>query len=306
MLFSAMLSIADKRLCRAAHCQADTAMTLISPAELARHYQDTDWVVLDCRFDLLEPAAGRAAWAESHIPRAHYADLDQDLAQVPGLGTGRHPLPDIEQLAASLARWGIGPRTRVVAYDDAGASIAGRLWWLLRWAGHEQVAVLDGGWSAWLAAGLPADDSKPAPTAELSAPLILTPGRLPVCSVEDLQAGLMDGSLTLLDVRTPERFAGKAEPIDPVAGHIPGAINLPLGENLDSSGGFLPAEELANRFSAALAGRSPASAVVMCGSGVSACQSLLAMEHAGLGGAALYTGSWSGWISDPARPVGRL
>lgn len=278
-------------------------MTLISPAELARHYLDADWVVLDCRFDLLQPAAGRTAWGASHIPQARYADLDQDLAQAPGAGTGRHPLPDIDQLAASLSRWGIGPETRVVAYDDAGASIAGRLWWLLLWAGHKQVAVLDGGWSAWLAAGLPTDQSEPAAA---SAPVVLQPGQMPVCSVEDLETGLMNGALRLVDVRTPERFAGEAEPIDPVAGHIPGAVNLPLGGNLGSRGAFLPHAELAKRFSEALAGQPPESTVVMCGSGVSACQTLLAMEHAGLGGAALYTGSWSGWISDPARPVGRL
>jgi thiosulfate/3-mercaptopyruvate sulfurtransferase len=278
-------------------------MTLISPAELARHYLDADWVVLDCRFDLLQPAAGRSAWVASHIPEARYADLDRDLAQAPGTVTGRHPLPNIDQLAANLSRWGIGAETRVVAYDDAGASIAGRLWWLLRWVGHKQVAVLDGGWSAWLAAGLPTDQSE---AAAASAPRVLKPGQMPVCSVEDLEAGLMNGALGLVDVRTPERFAGEAEPIDPVAGHIPGAVNLPLGGNLDASGAFLPSAELAKRFRQALAGRSPESTVVMCGSGVSACQTLVAMEHAGLRGAALYTGSWSGWISDPARPVGRL
>ncbi|MGI9330327.1 MAG: sulfurtransferase [Gammaproteobacteria bacterium] len=279
-------------------------MTLISPAELARHYLDADWVVLDCRYDLLEPTAGRTAWAASHIPLARYADLDQDLAQAPGAGTGRHPLPDIEQLAGCLSRWGIGPDTRVVAYDDAGASIAGRLWWLLRWAGLEQVAVLDGGWSAWLAAGLATDQREAASAA--SVPIDLTPGEMPVCETEDLETGLRKGSLALLDVRTAERFAGAAEPIDPIAGHIPGAVNLPLVDNLDASGAFLPAAELARRFRQALAGRSPENTVVMCGSGVSACQTLLAMEHAGLGGAALYTGSWSGWISDPGRPVGRL
>jgi thiosulfate/3-mercaptopyruvate sulfurtransferase len=276
-------------------------MCLISQHDLTARLGKPDCVIVDCRFDLASPEAGRTAWAQAHVPGARYAHLDEDLAAPPGATGGRHPLPDAGALAAAFARWGIGPETEVVAYDDAGGAIAGRLWWLLRWCGHERVAVLDGGWRGWLAAGLPREATASPPTP--GPWRALQTGQMPVVDADALAAGLRAGAMLLIDVRAAARFAGQSEPLDRVAGHVPGAVNLPLTGNLAEAGLFLPAAALAERFQAVLGGRPPADAVVMCGSGVSACQTLLAMEHARLSGAALYPGSWSDWISDDSRPV---
>jgi thiosulfate/3-mercaptopyruvate sulfurtransferase len=274
--------------------------TLIDPDALAARLGDAALFLVDCRFDLMAPAAGESSWRQAHVPGSVYAHLERDLSG-PATGPGgRHPLPSAADLIRLFSAWGITAGTQVVAYDDAGGFIAGRLWWLLRWMGHDAVAVLNGGYRAWVEAGYPVDASPPQ----------LRPGRfegspggLRVVDARGVSAGLADGSLVLIDVRAPERFAGLTEPLDAVAGHVPGAVNLPLTGNLDRAGRFLPAAALRDRYQALLAGRDAGAVACMCGSGVSACQALLALETAGLGGAALYAGSWSDWISDPARPV---
>ena len=267
--------------------------TLISAAELLGCYTRPDYVVIDCRFDLFNTAAGRAAYLQGHIPGAIYAHLDEELSGPvrPGI-SGRHPLPDVAVLAQKLGSWGIDAHKQVVVYDAQAGAIAARLWWMLRWLGHEAVAVLDGGWPAWLAAGGPADTAVPVPV-----PAVFTPHPRPDRLVD--AAGLdrlrHDSSYLLLDARSPERFRGEAEPIDPVAGHIDGAENAPLTRNL-IEGRFRPADELRNLYQPLLGDRAGERVVCYCGSGVSACHNILAMVHAGLGEPRLYPGSWSEWI----------
>ncbi len=279
---------------------------LVTPAEVRPHLQDPDWCVVDCRFSLADPRAGRQAYEQGHIPGAVYADLEADLSSAPAAGTGRHPLPAPERLARRLEAWGIGAQTRVVAYDDAGGAFAARLWWLLCWLGHPAAAVLDGGLAAWKAAGLPLDRAPPRPPA---APLDAMPGPGPGpgagLDAEAVASGLEAGTLLLLDAREAARFRGEVEPIDPVAGHVPGARNLPFSANLDAQGCFLAPPQLRARFAAVLGDTAPEQVVHMCGSGVTACHNLLAMERAGLHGSRLYPGSWSEWITDPRRPVAR-
>lgn len=275
---------------------------LMQTAELAQ--MDNDAVlILDCRFELADTARGRRDYHNAHIPGAVYADLDQDLSG-PGqaLGLGRHPLPTAEHFAASLSRWGWDKSKPVIAYDDGPGAIASRAWWLLRMAGHDKVAVLDGGWQAWQTAALPTEQStRPAQESDLS--ITLDTQRL-VTGMQ-LQSELHDRSCLLLDARAHQRYTGKVEPIDTVAGHIPGAVNRPFTDNLDADGRFRNAGELQMAFSKLLGDYRPEQLVHMCGSGVTACHNLLAMEHAGLYGSRLYAPSWSGWISDSQRPVAR-
>lgn len=272
---------------------------LISVEALARALPEPELVVVDCRASLQNPAAGREAYAKGHLPRAVFADLLDDLSGPiePGK-TGRHPLPSIPAFVARLRAWGVGGASQVVAYDDAGGVFAARLWWMLRWLGHDAAAVLDGGLPAWLAAGQPltlelkpeaAGDFEPRPR----------PGLL-VRAHELLQSA----PHKLFDARAPERFRGDVEPLDAVAGHIPGAENLPFADNL-VDGRFKASSELRARFDAALGGRAPEEAVVYCGSGVTACHDALAFAHAGLPLPRLYAGSWSEWITDPARPIAK-
>lgn len=258
-------------------------------------------VVVDCRFDLTRPEAGEQAWRAGHVPGARYAHLDRDLAGPRFPGSGRHPLPEIGQLSGLFSSWGISSGTLVVAYDDSGGMIAARLWWLLRWLGHARVALLDGGWQAWLAAGLPV--STTLPPASAKGCFQATAGLMPVTDAARIECRLGDPQLLLLDVRTPARYRGEVEPIDPVAGHIPGAINRPCSENLDERGCFRSSAELAGEFRRLIAGRAMSDVVISCGSGVTACHGLFALELAGLPGACLYPGSWSEWIADPRRPV---
>jgi thiosulfate/3-mercaptopyruvate sulfurtransferase len=281
--------------------------TLIEPAELHVHAANSDWALIDCRFDLAKPAWGEAAWAAGHIPGAQYAHLDRDLSGAHTLSTGRHPLPAMETLAATFGRWGIDAAVQVVAYDQGAGPYAARLWWLLRWLGHRQVAVLNGGFAAWERARLPVSRSPGARAARRFTPV---PATDMLTSSAGVVAALESGALAraevlLVDGRSAERFAGENETLDPVAGHIPGAHNHPFAANTDSQGRFLATGELRRAWERTLRGR-PASAVVaMCGSGVTACQNLLALEAAGLSGARLYAGSWSEWIRDPARAVAR-
>jgi thiosulfate/3-mercaptopyruvate sulfurtransferase len=276
--------------------------TLISVEELAARLDDC--VVADCRHDLFKPAQGEADYAAGHIPGASFVSLDRDLAGPKGDGrSGRHPLPDPDLLRAHLQSLGLSDGRQLVVYDADTGGFAGRLWWLARWLGHETVAVLDGGFRAWRAAGYPVTAEMPARKAlgTLSA-------RSPLATRVTVQELLNDQprrERLVIDARAPERWRGDTEPLDPVGGHIPGALNRPLQLNLRPDGRFKPAEVLREEFTALLSGKNPATVVHSCGSGVSACHNLLAMEHAGLAGASLYPGSWSEWCADPTRPVAR-
>ncbi len=275
--------------------------TLVSSALLADRLGDPLWRVFDCRHLLNDPAAGRAAYARSHLPGAFFLHLDEDLSGPTNGRNGRHPLPDPLLLAAKLGAAGVSAETRVVAYDDSGGMFAARLWWLLRWLGHTRVAVLDGGIDQWVGEGRAVSTDVPT-----STPAILKVDlRDGVVSSDDVLAGLDAQRFRVIDARSPDRFRGENETLDAVGGHIPGAINRFFRDNLDASGHFRPAIDLRREFLALLAGIDPAQVVMSCGSGVTACHNLLAMEIAGLPGARLYAGSWSEWCSDPTRPVAR-
>ena len=251
---------------------------------------------------VIDARASRAAYDQGHVSGAVHADLERDLSTPadPTRG-GRHPLPSVARWATTLGRWAITPSTRVYVYDDTGGAIAAaRVWWMLRAAGHEAVAVVDGGWQALGEAQAPIDSK--AVVLEPSPPYPMDGWVLPTVALEELRARLDSGRGRLIDVRAAERWRGESEPIDPVAGRIPGSVNLPLSGNLDASGRFLPPDALRARYEAALGGALPEDAVLQCGSGVTACHGLLAMEHAGLSGAALYVGSWSEWCRQPADP----
>ena len=278
-----------------------TYHTLIAADELARRINEPDWVIVDCRFDLAKPESGRAAYALSHLPNARYAHLNSDLSAPIAPSTGRHPLPNPQHLAQRLGAWGINTRTQVVAYDDSGGPFAARLWWLLRWLGHERVAVLDGGLKRWTAQSLPLSSDTPHVTPTAFTPHVQSMA----VDVNTVQQRLNDARYTLIDVRAPERFAGTVEPIDPVAGHVPGARNIPFAQNLDPHGCFKSADELRALYEQHVSRVDPQRLMVMCGSGVTACHTVLALEVAGLAGAQLYAGSWSEWITDPSRPVAR-
>lgn len=276
-----------------------TYSTLIPTQDLAAHLE-RDWVVVDCRFDLQNLDWGREQYAAAHIPGAVYASLNTDLAGTKTGQNGRHPLPTIEALAATLSRLGISRDTQVVVYDQDSGMYASRLWWLLRYAGHDAVALLDGGWSKWTREGRP---SRSGVEARSSATFVAAPRPGMLATVDDVVAKLGDPDFRLVDARSPERYEGHVEPIDRVPGHIPGAINRHFRDNVGEDATMRPAEALRQTFVELLDGREPSHAVMYCGSGVTACHNLLAMAHAGLPGARLYPGSWSEWSADPARPV---
>jgi len=273
---------------------------LVGPDELAQHIGDPDWRIFDCRHDLRQADYGAKAYAKAHIPGALFLHLDRDLSG-PATGfNGRHPLPDPVVFAAKMAAGGVAATTRVVAYDNEGGIFAARLWWLLRWLGHHDVAALDGGLAGWKRGhrALDADVPHYPPSA-----LAVEAGMAAVDAAHVL-GHLDSAAMLLVDARSPERFRGQGETLDPVGGHIPGAANRFYFENLDDDGCFFkPAAELRQEFEALLAGRDPATVVQQCGSGVTACHNLLAMEIAGLSGSRLYPGSWSEWCIDPARPI---
>jgi thiosulfate/3-mercaptopyruvate sulfurtransferase len=279
--------------------------TLIDAASLRELIDDAGVAVIDCRFDLQDPEAGRRAYLRGHIQGARYADLNKDLSAAVSLSSGRHPLPRPQDFAAKLDKLGIGNDTQVVAYDENNGSFAARLWWMLRWVGLSSAAVLDGGLKAWVAAGgatvsgeetaVPANRSRFSPRVDAAA----------VIDSAAVALLLRDPLRLLVDARAAERYAGVIEPIDAVAGHIAGAVNHPFTSNLGPEGRFLPAAELRRRWLERLAGREPRAMAAMCGSGVTACHNLLSLEIAGMSGAKLYAGSWSEWIRDPSRPVAR-
>jgi len=273
--------------------------TLISPAELTPHLPDPRWVVVDCRFDLANPAWGEAQYVAGHIPGACYAHLDRDLSGAKTGSNGRHPLPSIDEMSERFGALGIGNGSQVVTYDQDSGMYAARLWWMLRFLGHEAVAVLDGGLARWVADGGPTEPAHVRPAAVTFAPAPRSEWRL---TVDQVAAG---GPALLVDARAPERFRGLNETIDPVAGHIPGARNHFFQRNLTDDKRFKPAGELRAEWEADLAGTKPADVVMYCGSGVTACHNLLALEVAGLSGARIFPGSWSEWCADPSRPVER-
>jgi thiosulfate/3-mercaptopyruvate sulfurtransferase len=280
--------------------------TLIDAPSLAAMLEGEphDLVLLDTRFDLARPASGRQMFEAAHLPGARFADLDQDLSGPITAHSGRHPLPDPHALAARLRAFGVNRTSQIVAYDAGSGAFAARLWWLARWLGHHKAAVLDGGLARWTALGLPLEDTPPAAGE---------PGDFDTAGGDDtawlsseaVEEGLRNDRLIVLDARAAERFAGLHEPIDPVAGHVPGALSLPFEQMLQADGTFLPPGELATRLRAVVGERTSDRVVAMCGSGVTACHLLLGMVHAGLDDARLYAGSWSEWIRDPARAIAR-
>jgi thiosulfate/3-mercaptopyruvate sulfurtransferase len=278
--------------------------TLISAPDLAAHIDDPAWVVVDCRHDLMNLAAGRDAYASGHLPGAVFADIETVLSGAKtgadGVFRGRHPLPDKEALAEALRGFGIGDATQVVAYDAHGGMFAARLWWLLRWLGHEAVAVLDGGMAAWEDAGQPLTSevrTRPHGALSVRAPFV------PTVTVREVLDNLESCKRIVIDARAADRYRGENETIDPVGGHIPGAKNRFFKDNLGPDGRFKDAAQLREEFGALI--DDPEAAIMQCGSGVTACHNLLALEVAGLPGAALYPGSWSEWVGDPARPVAK-
>jgi len=275
--------------------------TLIETSELAGHLDDPNWAIVDCRYFLNHHELGHTQYLDAHIPGAVYADLKRDLA---GPATtdnaGRHPLPAPDLFAQTLGRWGIDDNVQVVAYDGSAGMVAGRLWWMLNWLGHESVAVLNGDYRAWFHEGRPAKSGD-----EQRAPRTFTPRLHPerVVTAQEVMANLNNPTVKLLDARGRDRFQGENETMDPKAGHIPGAKSAPYTENLDAHGRFLPPQQLAERFHNLLGDTPSEQAVLYCGSGVSAAHNALAMKIAGLATPRVYVGSWSDWISDPARPV---
>lgn len=270
---------------------------LVDVQWLARRLGDPSVVIADCRFELANPGAGRAAYDQGHIPGAVYLDLERDLSGPKRAHGGRHPLPDREEFCRKLGVLGIDETLTVVAYDVPQAPVAPRLWWMLRYLGCDRVRVLDGGWPAWIAAAQPVSRDVPSRAARR---FVARPRPELVVDIQDVRRASAEGGACLVDSRAPERYRGEVEPLDPVAGHIPGALNLPWTETLDPAGRLKPRTALAERFG----GLGPAAGIVVyCGSGVSACANLLAMDEAGLTGARLYPGSWSDWCSYPDNPV---
>lgn len=274
--------------------------TLIDIDTLARHLEDPALVLFDCRHDLAKPDWGSEVYGVSHLPGAHFANLDRNLSAPKNGRNGRHPLPDPHAFGEWLGRMGVSKSSQVVGYDSTGGTYGSRLWWMLRWVGHPRVAVLDGGWDAWLKAGLAVTHTVPTPRPAVFEAKVASEAAV---SADFVMRNLAEKAFTVVDARANDRFHGQNETIDPVAGHIPGALNRVFKNNLDATGRFKSADLLRQEWTALLAGRPPTQIVNQCGSGVTACHNALAMELAGLSGSKLFPGSWSEWISDPARPV---
>ena len=275
-------------------------LAVIDPATAAPLLADPHTLVVDCRADLVDYDLGRRLYEAARLPGAVLASLDADLSGPASASTGRHPLPSPQQFAATLSRWGLTPATRVIAYDQGPGAYAARLWWMLRACGHQAVQVLDGGWAAWVAAGLPVESGAPvARPASVVAPVPFAG----VVEAEQVLAALRSAAAVVIDARGADRYAGQNETLDPVAGHIPGALNRPFTDNLGSDGRFKPAAVLREQWQARLGNRPAQQMISSCGSGITACHNLLALSVAGLDGGRLYAGSWSHWIRDPSRPV---
>ncbi len=277
--------------------------TILTAETLHQNLANPDWVIMDCRFSLSNPQSGELAYRQGHLPQARYAHLNNELSSMLGSLTGRHPLPNFKVLSEKLGAWGIHSRSQVVVYDDVNGAFAGRLWWLLRCLGHDHVAVLDGGVTHWRHLGLPMTTRLPRIKAADFRPYL---NQAQWLTATDVQTGLSRKTICLLDARTPERYQGIQEPIDPVAGHIPSALNRPIQNNLAPNGLFLSAAQLKQQFKQLIGNHSAEQVVHYCGSGVTACHNVLAMEYAGLSGSKLYAGSWSDWISNKNRPITAL
>lgn len=276
--------------------------TLIDAPTLQSRLSGTDMILVDVRHDLANLSAGETAYREGHLPGARFAHLDRDLSGTKTGSNGRHPLPDRDVLAGTLGRLGIGNGSQVVVYDGQGGMFASRLWWLLRWMGHARVAVLDGGIGEWTRLGFALEPVLPE---VVPVPFVAFDPLVSVASADDVLAGLGSPDHLVVDARSPDRFRGENETMDPVGGRIPGAVNRFFKDNLDGHGRFKTPDRLHGEWSAILDGISPHQVQAQCGSGVTACHNLLALEVAGLPGAVLYSGSWSEWCSDPRRPVER-
>lgn len=276
---------------------------LIDTATLALHLNDPEWVVFDCRHDLMDHQRGAKIYAEGHLPGAFFVPVETALAGAKTGTNGRHPLPKPEDFAEFLNQHGVTAKTQIVAYDDVGGQYASRLWWLARWIGLARVAVLDGGLAKWLAEGRPM--TKEAPAARARGSVVARAGAMPVRTVAEVAGDVAAGHGRVIDARAAERYRGEVEPIDRVAGHIPSARNRFFKLNLNADLTMRPAAELRKDFGALLAGWKPEEVVHQCGSGVTACVNLFAMEYAGLGGSKLYPGSWSEWSADSTRPVAK-
>lgn len=276
---------------------------LIEAETLRRTLTDPNRLVLDVRYNLTDAQLGERVYREGHIPGAHFLDQNTELAGPLTGDNGRHPLPDAQKLAELLQRIGLQPQSNVVVYDARDGSVAARAWWLLRWLGHSRVVILNGGWEAWLEAGGAQETSVNTPRPLSSQKARVPVAAMPTKDTTEILTRAPDSTMTLIDARAPERYHGKTEPIDPVAGRIHGALNRYATDNVETDGRFKSAAQLRAEFGA-LMGQSPASQVVhYCGSGIAACHNIFAMELAGLSGSALYPGSWSEWCSDPGRPV---
>ena len=273
---------------------------LVTTAELAEHLGDPGWIVFDTRHELGDVEKGRNAYAAGHIPGAYFLHVDEDLAGPRNGRNGRHPLPDIAIFAAKINDRGVAPGKQVVVYDDLGGNFAVRLWWMLRWLGHDRVALLDGEWPQWVKEDRPVTTEVPALR---KGNFVARPRLAATVDAPFVERFHDDASIKLLDARAPERFAGLKEPIDPVAGHIPGAVNRFWQKNLNPDGRFKSPQQLRNEYEEMLAGASGEQVVHMCGSGVTACHNIFAMAVAGLPEGRLYPGSWSEWVADPSRPV---
>jgi len=274
---------------------------IIKATELKAILPLENTVIIDCRFSLAGTNWGREEYQKAHIPNAIYAHLDEDLSgEIIAGKTGRHPFPTIEAFAPRCSKWGIDANTQVVAYDQGHGGIAARLWFLLKWLGHEKVAVLDGGWQHWQKEGLPTSNESVQPTKRTFLPV---PNPNLVVGVSVLENNLDKRDYLVVDSRSAERYRGENEPIDPVAGHIPYAISAPFAENMGKNGQFLPIDQLKERFEGIFKGTTPSEAIFYCGSGVTACHNLLALDYIGQKGAKLYPGSWSDWITDSMRPI---
>jgi len=279
-----------------------TTTMLIDAEKLQQHLGDPDWRIFDVRHDLMDHAAGQRAYAAGHIPGAVFAAIETELSGPKTGRNGRHPLPERARMAEQFRAWGVSNSTQIVAYDAQGGQFAVRLWWLARWLGHTRVALLDGGWPVWLACGGPPSIEPPA---ERRGNFETHPSLVPLVDAATVLANLSTAERLVLDARTPERYRGEVEPIDPVAGRIPGARNRPWQRNVTAELKFRSPAELRAEFDTLLAGRTPDTLVHQCGSGVTACHNVFSMELAGLPGSALYGGSWSEWIADRGRPVER-
>jgi thiosulfate/3-mercaptopyruvate sulfurtransferase len=280
-----------------------TYKTIISSDILKNNIDNKDFIIFDCRCDVKDSAYGIQAYTEGHIPNSIFVDIDSDLASEKTVTSGRHPLPDADTLSEKLSQWGLNSSKQAVVYDDAGGAFAGRMWWVLKWLGHTNVAVLDGALGGWMASGGKLTDGNTVFERSVFTSNTQDDMYVSINDVEDAQYKM---DKLIIDARSKERYLGIKDPVDPIAGHVPGAISYPLGQNLDKKGHFKSAEELKHSFSKLIGETESSDIISMCGSGITACHNILALEIAGIRGIKLYVGSWSEWIMDKSRPIATI